>query len=148
VDGLGDDDAGTLDVLVIDAVDAAHRRGSTSIADVARQLGIDRSGASRMVRDAAARGHVRKGRAPDDARRTTLELTRAGRALHAAAHAWQEQAFAQLVDTWHPDDAARFATYLRRLEAETSAAARDAGPRDRDTRESTHDAQETEEPTP
>lgn len=124
VDGLGDDDARTLDVLVVDAVAAAERQGSTSIAAVARELGIDRSGASRMVSDAADRGHVRKGRSSEDARRTTVELTAAGRGLLAGAHTWQEQAFARLVDTWDPDDAARLATYLRRLDAETATSGR------------------------
>ena len=38
--------------------------------------------------------------------------------LLAGSHAWQEQAFAQLTEDWDPEDAARFADYLQRLESE------------------------------
>jgi hypothetical protein len=36
----------------------------------------------------------------------------------SSSDAWQEEAFAQLTAGWDPEDAARFAGYLQRLESE------------------------------
>jgi hypothetical protein len=58
--------------------------------------------------------------AASDARRAVLTPTPAGRELLAGSHAWQEQAFARLTAGWDPEDAARFAGYLQRLESELS----------------------------
>lgn len=105
-------------VLVVEAIDAASATGSAAIGDVAVELGLDRSNASRLLAEAVAAGLVTKTVAADDARRTELGMTPAGRALLVAARAWQEQAFAQLVAGWPPADARRFANYLQRLAAQ------------------------------
>jgi DNA-binding MarR family transcriptional regulator len=47
-----------------------------------------------------------------------LTLTPAGRELLAGSHSWQEQVYAELTAGWDPEDAARFAGYLQRLESE------------------------------
>jgi DNA-binding MarR family transcriptional regulator len=107
------------DILVLDAVAAASRRDpEVSVADVAHQLGIDRSGASRFVTAAVENGYLERTPSAADARRAVLTLTPAGRELLAGSHAWQEEAFTQLVAAWDPEDAARFAGYLQRLESE------------------------------
>lgn len=107
-----------LDVQVLEAIGRAGARGPVSIADVAGELGIDRSGASRMVSDAVSDGYVAKEAAPDDARRAVLTVTDKGGELLAAAHAWQEQVFADLVAGWPHRDAERLAGYIRRLAEE------------------------------
>ena len=93
-------------VLVLEAIDAAggaasgNARGlgsAAAIADVAVQLGLDRSNASRMLASAVAAGLVTKTAHPADARRTELAITPPGRDLLAAARAWQDQVFARLV---------------------------------------------------
>lgn len=105
-------------VLVMTAVDAA---GSTAtIAAVAHQLGLDRSGASRLVRDAASEGLLTR-RAGDDRRQASVVLTGAGRTLLDAALAWQRTAFAELTKDWPEADRNSFATYLHRLADETTA---------------------------
>jgi DNA-binding MarR family transcriptional regulator len=107
------------DILVLDAVAAAARRDpEVAVADVAHQLGIDRSGASRFVTAAVDHGYLERRPSASDARRAVLTLTSAGRELLAGSHAWQEEAFARLTAGWDPEDAARFAGYLQRLESE------------------------------
>lgn len=104
------------DVLVLEAVDTAgRRRTEVSVADVAHQLGIDRSGASRFVADSVARGYLRRAGSTVDARRAVLVITAAGRELLAGAHTWQDEVFATLTAGWPTEDATRFGTYLRRL---------------------------------
>lgn len=104
------------DIQVLDAVHAAGRSGAeVSVADVAHQLGIDRSGASRFVGDAVEHGYLQRGAGRADARRAVISLTPTGQELLDAAHAWQRQVFAELTASWSPDDARAFAGYLGRL---------------------------------
>jgi DNA-binding MarR family transcriptional regulator len=113
-DGTGDV-AHVSHVLVLEAIDSASTEGTVAIADVAVELGLDRSNASRMLADAVAAGLVKKTVSADDARRTELEMTAHGQSLLAAARAWQQETFASLVADWPREDACRFASYLVRL---------------------------------
>ena len=113
-DGAGDA-AHVGHVLVLEAIDAAFARGSAATAEVAVELGLDRSNASRMLAEAVSAGLVTKSVSPDDARRAELGITAEGRSLLAAARAWQEEVFVQLVTGWPTQDARRFASYLKRL---------------------------------
>ena len=117
-DGAGDA-AHVGHVLVLEAIDAAAAKGSAAIGDVALELGLDRSNASRMLADAVASGLVTKAVSPEDARRTELGVTADGHSMLAAARAWQEEVFAQLVAGWPAADARRFATYLKRLASQS-----------------------------
>jgi DNA-binding MarR family transcriptional regulator len=105
-------------VLVLEAIDAASHEGTAQIGTVAVELGLDRSNASRMLASAVSAGLVTKTVSPQDARRTELAMTPAGKEMLAAARAWQEQTFAQLVVDWPASDARRFASYLMRLAAQ------------------------------
>ncbi|GGO44792.1 MarR family transcriptional regulator [Streptomyces daqingensis] len=108
------------DVMVTEAVAALADGGGASVNDVARELGIDQSGASRMVAQAVARGYLVKSRAAD-ARRRAVQVTEAGRELIDAAHAWQEQVFAELTADWSPEEVDRFTESMRRLVANSRA---------------------------
>lgn len=104
------------DLLVLDAVDAAARHTTeVYIADVAAQLGVDHSQASRSVAAAASRGYLQRGRTATDARRRAVSMTPTGRALLTGAHAWQDHAFTTLTAHWPSPEAAQLAHYLRRL---------------------------------
>jgi DNA-binding MarR family transcriptional regulator len=105
-------------VLVLEAIDAAARDGSALITDVAAELGLDRSNASRMLAAAVSAGLVSKVVSADDARRAVLGITPAGADLLAAAREWQEQTFMRLVADWPTADVRRFAGYLMRLAAD------------------------------
>lgn len=92
-----------------------------TIADVAHQLGIDRSGASRLVRDAADAGLLDRLTADPDRRRAAIHATPAGRELLDAALDWQRAAFVELTASWEAADRACFAGYLHRLADEQGA---------------------------
>jgi len=104
-----------LDILVLEAVDAAKRSNTRSVNDVATQLGLDRSGASRLISAATSRGYLTRRTQTADARRVELQITRSGRALLNAARRWQSAAFLDLVADWDPADVEAFAAYLVRL---------------------------------
>jgi DNA-binding MarR family transcriptional regulator len=120
-------------VLILEAIAAAVRSGPAgssdessaslsrpaAIGDVAAELGLDRSNASRMLAAAVEAGLVTKATSTADARRTELRMTKAGRSLLEAARSWQEDAFRQMTASWPAADARRFATYLHRLAAQS-----------------------------
>ena len=88
-------------VLVTEAVHALAGRGDTATVNaVAREVGIDQSGASRLVKDAVAAGWLSMRASAADGRRREVALTEVGRDLLAHAHRWQEQVFDQLTDGW------------------------------------------------
>jgi DNA-binding MarR family transcriptional regulator len=120
-------------VLILEAIAAAVRNAPArfsdessaslgtpaAIGDVAAELGLDRSNASRMLAAAVEAGLVTKATSAVDSRRTDLRITEAGQSLLAAARAWQEEAFLQMTASWPAADARRFATYLHRLAAQS-----------------------------
>ncbi|MFD1515923.1 MarR family winged helix-turn-helix transcriptional regulator [Pseudonocardia yunnanensis] len=111
-------------VLTVEAVVTRCRSGDrdgATVGDVARRLGLDQSGASRMVAAAAAAGYVERSRATADGRRSVLRLTLAGRALIDSSHRWQRDTFAELTASWDEKDRAQFAGYLQRLASEVGA---------------------------
>jgi len=101
-------------LFVIQAIDGATG-DEVTVADVARQLGIDRSVASRMVSEAAREGFVERSTSTRDARRAVLTLTEAAKEFLDASRAHQRQAFEALVGHWPEEDRERFAGYLGRL---------------------------------
>ncbi|MEV6872149.1 MarR family winged helix-turn-helix transcriptional regulator [Amycolatopsis sp. NPDC051128] len=101
-------------LFVIQAIDGAAG-DEVTVADVAHQLGIDRSVASRMVGEATRDGFVARSTSARDARRAVLTLTDAAKEFLAASKAHQRQAFDRLVGHWPKEDRERFAGYLSRL---------------------------------
>jgi DNA-binding MarR family transcriptional regulator len=107
-------------ILVLEAVHAAAP-GEATINAVAHQLGLDHSGASRMVKDTTESGYLSRVESEQDRRRTVLRLTTQGHDLLDAAHQWQRKTFDDLTQTWSPHDRTQFAAYLTRLATETSS---------------------------
>jgi DNA-binding MarR family transcriptional regulator len=87
-------------VLVIESVYAVSGRRAATVNAVAHEIGIDQSGASRLVKEAAAAGYLQLRAADGDARRRQVSVTDAGLALLDQAHAWQEELFAHLTTGW------------------------------------------------
>ena len=106
-------------VLAVTAVDAAG--AEPTIGAVAHQLGVDQSGASRLVGAATAQGYLTRVAASGDRRRAAVALTDTGRAVLADAQSWQRAAFSELTAAWDPSDQERFAGYLQRLADEAGA---------------------------
>ena len=108
-------DEHAANIVTLEAVHASYRTGDTTIAAIAEQLGIDRSGASRMITAAESGGLVSKRAADGDQRRTEVDITESGRLLLERAHAWQADAFQAMTAGWSADDVDQFATHLVRL---------------------------------
>jgi DNA-binding MarR family transcriptional regulator len=106
-------------VLVVEAVHTSA--GEAGVGTVAHQLGLDHSGASRMVRDAVAAGYLVRDTSANDRRRASVRLTDSGHALLAGARRWQRQSFDELTSTWDERDRRQFGAYLGRLADELGA---------------------------
>ncbi|MDL5199081.1 MarR family winged helix-turn-helix transcriptional regulator [Streptomyces sp. ALI-76-A] len=88
-------------VLVTEAVRSLTARGvPATVNAVAHEIGIDQSGASRLIKSASTAGHLVMEASPVDGRRREASLTPAGRSLLEQAHRWQEQVFDQLTAGW------------------------------------------------
>lgn len=87
-------------MLVTEAVHSLGRRGEVTINAVAQEIGIDQSGASRLMRSAVAAGYLEMRASRTDARRREASITPAGIRMLDDAHQWQERVFAQLTAHW------------------------------------------------
>ena len=101
------------DVGVTEAV-LAHGTTGATINQIAAELGIDQSGASRMVSQAIERGYLTKTTATD-ARRRLVQATAAGKELIADSHAWQDEIFADLTHDWTDAEVRQFSGLMQRL---------------------------------
>ena len=100
-------------VLVVEAVHAGQP--DVTVNTVARQLGVDHSGASRMVREAITAGYLTRAASTHDRRRASVQLTDHGNQLLEGSHQWQRQTFERLTADWSSRDRDQFASYLQRL---------------------------------
>ncbi|MFG3258997.1 MarR family winged helix-turn-helix transcriptional regulator [Streptomyces sp. NPDC048172] len=88
-------------VLVTEAVHALELRGAAATVNaVADEIGIDQSGASRLLKSATEAGYLALRTSETDARRRRATVTPSGGALLEHAHAWQEQVFDRLTEGW------------------------------------------------
>ena len=103
------------DVMITEAVLAASKRGDPTVADVAAELGIDQSGASRMIQEAAKRMLLETRPSQADGRRRTVHITPTGNSMLTDAHRWQEETFQTLTADWNETERREFAHGLSRL---------------------------------
>lgn len=88
-------------VLVTDAVQVLTTRGAPATVNaIAREIGIDQSGTSRLLKEATERGYLDMRRATTDGRRREATVTYSGRTVLHEAYAWQEEVFARLTEDW------------------------------------------------
>lgn len=102
-------------VAVVEAARALAEPEPPSVNEVAAELGLDQSGASRMIKDAVDAGYLIHGRSAADGRRRVITVTDAGAALLADAHRWQEQVFGDLTEGWTVRQRADFHRGMLRL---------------------------------
>ncbi len=89
-------------MLICEAVHTLALRGmSATVNAVADEIGIDHSGASRLINGAA--GCLTMAPSAADGRRREASLTPAGRSMLEHAHRWQEGVFAALTSSWSED---------------------------------------------
>lgn len=88
-------------VLVCEAVHALSFRATPATVNaIANEIGIDQSGASRLIKSATAAAYLVMAAPAADGRRREASLTPAGRSMLDQAHRWQEEVFAQLTRGW------------------------------------------------
>ncbi|EKU45625.1 MarR family transcriptional regulator [Brevibacterium sp. LS14] len=88
-------------VLVAEAVDALARQDiEPTVNAVAAEIGIDQSGASRLITAAADAGLVATAASAHDARRRTVHLTPTGQRLLVDARQWQGEVADRLTAGW------------------------------------------------
>ncbi|MGH8876015.1 MAG: MarR family winged helix-turn-helix transcriptional regulator [Stackebrandtia sp.] len=88
-------------VLVTEAVHSLSQRGiAATVNAIAEEIGLDQSGASRLVKDAAAAGYLDLRPSVTDRRRRQATVAAAGLTLLEHAHDWQERVFDRLTEGW------------------------------------------------
>lgn len=108
-------------VLTLEAIASCTGADGAAVGDVARQLGLDHSGASRMVTAAEAAGYVERSQSTADARRSVVQVSKSGQQLLEASRRWQQATFQELTADWSTRDRERLAGYLARLAAQIGA---------------------------
>ena len=88
-------------VLVTEAVHSLTQRGiMATVNAVAQEIGIDQSGASRLVKSATQAGYLTMQASETDGRRRQAKVTSSGHTMLEQAHDWQEQVFERLTEGW------------------------------------------------
>ena len=114
--GLGADAQRGRDVMVVEVVHALTAgQGFASVNDVARELGLDQSGASRMVAGAQRRGFVTRQAPERIGAIAAITTTPAGSELLRQAHAWQDEVLRTLTADWPEEDVEKLMTLMDRL---------------------------------
>lgn len=101
--------------MVVEAVHNAKARGEVTINDVADELGIDQSGASRLVSQAITAGLIKREKSALDGRSRQCSITPAGEQLLAAARKWQEDVYNRLTTDWSSTEKTQFANAMERI---------------------------------
>jgi DNA-binding MarR family transcriptional regulator len=108
-------DVGTVRVLR-----AVERAGEVApcVGDVAERLDVDPSTASRLIDQQVSAGYLARARSQHDRRRTTLELTAAGRDLLTEATEVRRDLLAEVTLTWDRTEVTTLVRLLDRLRAD------------------------------
>ncbi|MFI7635996.1 MarR family winged helix-turn-helix transcriptional regulator [Nonomuraea sp. NPDC049400] len=103
-------------VLVTEAVHTLTRRGiAATVNAVAHEIGIDQSGASRLVKSATEAGYLTMQASDADGRRRQATLTSFGHTMLDQAHDWQEQVFDRLTEGWSEQQRRNFRQAMTEL---------------------------------
>ncbi|GAB3486427.1 MarR family winged helix-turn-helix transcriptional regulator [Nocardiopsis coralliicola] len=112
-------------VAVTEAAAAlAGREVPATVNAVADEVGIDQSGASRLIRSAVDAGYLTMARVPADGRRREAAVTPAGYTALERAHEWQERVFDELTAGWSRRRRADFQSAMADLVARSSVIGR------------------------
>ena len=113
-------------ILVVQAVQTATAGGrAATVGDVAEQLAIDPSTASRLVTQTIRAGYLTRMAAQHDGRAVQLTLTPIGEALADHAHHYQRAVFDQITSTWSTEERHTFAhLFVKFADAVTEALAK------------------------
>ena len=102
-------------IHTLEAVATVGGVHGASVNDVADELGIDQSGASRLIARAEHLGYLRRSPSRINRRTAGVIPTDSGERLLDVAREWQHAAFAELTASWTRDDALQLEQLLHRL---------------------------------
>lgn len=109
-------------VLVTEAVHSLTRRGiAATVNAIAHEIGVDQSGASRLVKGAADAGYLELRTSASDGRQRQAAVTARGHTMLADAHDWQERVFDRLTEGWTPAQRRDFQRTMSALTEESRA---------------------------
>ncbi|MFE9369895.1 MarR family winged helix-turn-helix transcriptional regulator [Streptomyces sp. NPDC006711] len=114
--GMGE----AVDELTYPILSGLERTGPRSAADLAPDVGLDRSGVTRRASRLEAAGLVRREPDPGDRRATLLALTEEGERVVETLRERLAGHIAAGLASWPPGEAAAFARNLQRFVAEGS----------------------------
>ncbi|MEM9350596.1 MAG: MarR family winged helix-turn-helix transcriptional regulator [Pseudomonadota bacterium] len=98
-------------IFAIDALNSTK----TSVSDVAAELEVDASTASRLVESAVSNGYAERTPNAVDRRKSVLKLTTKGRNMLVSARAGREHLLAEVTANWDSDDIETLAALLNRI---------------------------------
>jgi DNA-binding MarR family transcriptional regulator len=110
-----------VDATTYPVLSGVDRLGPVSAADLAAEIALDRSVASRHASRLVAAGLLRRAADPHDGRATLLHLTPKGRRAIAAMRRQLVARLDETFSTWPPADAERFIAGLERFVDQLSA---------------------------
>ncbi|WP_326649760.1 MarR family winged helix-turn-helix transcriptional regulator [Streptomyces sp. NBC_01750] len=113
-EGMGE----AVDELTYPVLSALARTGPRSAADLAPEVGLDRSGVTRRATRLEAAGLIRREADPNDRRAHLLVLTEQGQVTVAELRAHLAAHIMASLSSWPPGEAERFAHHLRRFTVE------------------------------
>src|SRR5690606_7629565 len=99
----------------------ATSEGSLSVSDLGEAIGVDQPRASRLVQQAVTLGFAGRELDPEDARRTRVALTDAGRELATRAREQRRQPLEQALTALSGDEQDELARLLTKLAANWQA---------------------------
>lgn len=97
------------------ALAAIDRLEGARVSDVAAQLAVDLSVASRQVQALIAAGYVERSIDPEDRRVSRLAITEAGGRALGESHRRMVHVFSQMLDGWSHAEVTRLAAGLEKL---------------------------------
>lgn len=109
--GMGE----AVDELTYPVLSALARTGPRSAADLAPDVGVDRSGVTRRASRLEAAGLIRRERDPTDRRAHLLVLTEQGELAVAELRTRLAAHIVASLSSWPPGEAETFAHHLRRF---------------------------------
>jgi DNA-binding MarR family transcriptional regulator len=107
-----------VDELTYPVLSGLARTGPRSAAELAPEIGIDRSGVTRRASTLEAAGLVRREPDPADRRATLLALTEEGERIVEVLRRRLSDRITDSLAAWPADEAAAFAGQLRRFVAD------------------------------
>jgi DNA-binding MarR family transcriptional regulator len=104
-----------VDATTYPVLSGVDRLGPMSAADLAPEIALDRSVASRHASRLVAAGLLRRAADPDDGRATLLHVTPKGRRAVSAMRRRLASNLEEALSTWPPKEAATFVAGLERF---------------------------------